>query len=454
MEGNMKAFRMSGIVGFIIIFLLSACSPESAPTVADNKSEAASSTASSDQQKAAGKTKEFHLFAGDITQELSEGKTLYSWGFGLWDEKNKKPASDATIPGPELRVKEGDHVKIVFHNKQKEPHTIHFHGVDNSFKGDGTPGVSQEEVKEGETYTYEFDATEAGTYFYHCHVEPDRHPEMGLYGAFIVEPQEHKVKYDGEFVLMLGERDPLLSVAEGTEAGAYLGTATEDEKLFGDYDTADRHPTFFTINGKMDGDIPPLKVKENGKYLIRLINAGSDVHSIHTHGHHFKVVATDGRENPNPQVKDTISIAPGERYDLEFVANNPGAWPLHCHMGPHATHGMHTFIVYEGFEDKVMNHDLHQLGKIEHELAEMKEFLFSNKYDQFKAELGELSQNFDQIKDKLATKDANLAKGIEATGAEIAKQLSGQPDQKKLQLLVDKMTEQLNQAKEILEGGE
>ncbi|MBU8915174.1 multicopper oxidase domain-containing protein [Bacillus sp. FJAT-29953] len=61
--------------------------------------------------------------------------------------------------------------------------------------------------------------------------------------------------------------------------------------------------------------------------------------------------------NPNPQVKDTISIAPGERYDLEFVADNPGAWPLHCHMGPHATHGMHTFIVYPGFEEKIMNHE-------------------------------------------------------------------------------------------------
>ena len=112
-----------------------------------------------------------------------------------------------------------------------------------------------------------------------------------------------------------------------------MGTASENEHLNGEYDTVDRHPKYFTINGKMDGDIPPLKVKKGGKYLIRLINAGSDVHSIHTHGHHFKVVATDGRENPNPQVKDTISIAPGERYDLEFVADNPGAWPTPLSYG-------------------------------------------------------------------------------------------------------------------------
>lgn len=445
----MKIYGKLGTIVIGILLLLAACSNASNSSES-NKDEKSTTVAAA--EKSSNEAKVISLYAGDITEELSEGKTLYSWGYGLWDEKNNKPASEPTIPGPEIRVKEGEHVKIIFHNKQKEPHTIHFHGIDNSFKGDGTPGVSQKEVEDGETYTYEFVAGHSGTYFYHCHVEPDRHPEMGLYGAFIVEPKEQKVKYDKEFVLMLGERDPLLSVAEGTEAGAYLGTAAENEHLNGEYDTVDRHPKYFTINGKMDGDIPPLKVKKDGKYLIRLINAGSDVHSIHTHGHHFKVVATDGRINPNPQVKDTISIGPGERYDLEFVADNPGAWPLHCHMGPHATHGMHTFIVYPGFEEKIMNHEMNQFGKIEHELAEMKEFLYSEKYDQFKAELGELSQNFDQIKDKLATKDPALLKNIEATGTEIAQLLATSPDQKKLQQSVEKLVEQLNKAKEIMEG--
>ena len=446
----MKIIGKLGIMGVCILFLLTACSTASNSSMSNKEEKPTAESA----EKTSKETKVISLYAGDITDELSEGKTMYSWGYGLWDEKNNKPASKPTIPGPEIRLTEGDHVKIIFHNQQKEPHTIHFHGIDNSFKGDGTPGVSQNEVEEGGTYTYEFVAGHAGTYFYHCHVEPDRHPEMGLYGAFIVEPKEQKVNYDGEFVLMLSERDPLLSVAEGTEAGAYLGTTSEHEHFNGEYDTVNRHPKYFTINGKMDGDIPPLKVKKGGKYLIRLINAGSDVHSIHTHGHHFKIVATDGRENPNPQVKDTISIAPGERYDLEFVADNPGAWPLHCHMGPHATHGMHTFIVYSGFEDKIMNHDMHQFGSIEHELAEMKEFLFSEKFDQLKAELSELSQNFDQIKDQLAKKDPNLVKNIEATGTEIAQQLAASPDQKELQQLVEKLSEQLNKAKEIMEEGE
>jgi FtsP/CotA-like multicopper oxidase with cupredoxin domain len=280
---------------------------------------------------------------------------LYSWGFGKWDPQKNKPASPATIPGPELRVQQGDHVKVVFHNRQKEPHTIHFHGVDNSFKGDGTPDVSQPEVKKGDTFTYEFDAKKSGTYFYHCHVEPDRHPEMGLYGAFIVEPKQ-KPHYDGESVMMLGERDPKLSMAEAEEASHAAGSAAKHEHLKGEYDTIDRKPKFFTINGKMDDAISPVKVKKGGKYLIRLINAGSDVHSIHTHGHHFQVIASDGRKLPQPSKKDTITLGPGERYDIVLKADNPGIWPLHCHIGPHGTHGMHTFIVYQGFEKQLGEH--------------------------------------------------------------------------------------------------
>lgn len=299
--------------------------------------------------------KEFHLYAADVKQQLAEGKTLYSWGYGLWDEKNNKPSAPATVPGPELRVREGDHVKIVFHNRQVEPHTIHFHGIDNSFEGDGIPGVSQEEVKEGETYTYEFEAKAPGTYFYHCHVEPDRHIEMGLYGAFIVEPKK-KVQYDGEYVMMLGERDPRLSAAESTEAGQPAGTAAEHAVLHGEYDTLDRKPAYYTINGKVEPDIPPLLVKKNGTYLIRVINTGSDLHSIHVHGHHFKVIASDGRDLANPPLKDTIGIAPGERYDLVLTADNPGIWPIHCHMGPHGTHGMHMMMVYAGFENKMGHH--------------------------------------------------------------------------------------------------
>ncbi|WP_054672688.1 multicopper oxidase domain-containing protein [Calditerricola satsumensis] len=173
----------------------------------------------------------------------------------------KPSGGPPSVPGPEIREREGEHVKVVLHNEQAEPHTIHFHGVDNSFAGDGTPDVSQKTVEQGETFTYEFDAP-PGTYFYHCHVEPDRHPQMGLYGAFIVEPREATARYDGEFVLMLSERDPRLSVAEAREAGQYPGTMAEGVQVNGEYDTLERYPASFTINGKIDSAISPLRVKK------------------------------------------------------------------------------------------------------------------------------------------------------------------------------------------------
>lgn len=350
---KLRQIQSGFFLALLIVFFITGCS-ESDDRVSAKKKE---SPAPADRIPLARHEKVFHLYAANTLQELAKGKTLFSWGYGLWDEKNNKPATKPTIPGPEIRVKEGDHVKVVFHNRQTQPHTIHFHGIDNSFAGDGVPGISQEEVKKDGTFTYEFDAPKAGTYWYHCHVEPDRHPEMGLHGAFIVEPKTPKVTYDGEFVLLLGERDPLLSLAEGSEDKQFVGTAAEHEHLKKDYDTVDRHPKYFTINGKMDEAIPPLKVKKGKHYLIRLINAGTDVHSIHTHGHHFQVIASDGRDLPNPVTKDTLSLGPGERYDLLLTADNPGVFPLHCHIGPHGTHGMHTYIVYEGYENKVIHHN-------------------------------------------------------------------------------------------------
>jgi plastocyanin len=92
-------------------------------------------------------------------------------------------------------------------------------------------------------------------------------------------------------------------------------------------------------------------VKEGERCLIRLIHAGAIPHPIHTHGHSFKIVATDG--NTVPEVarltKDTVLIGPSERYDLEFTADNPGVWMVHCHIEHHMANGMMTTIWYEGF---------------------------------------------------------------------------------------------------------
>ena len=105
------------------------------------------------------------------------------------------------------------------------------------------------------------------------------------------------------------------------------------------------------MNGRTNGMVPPMTVKQGDRILIRLINAGQLTHAFHTHGHSFTIVATDG--NPLPigmeLTKDTLLFGPGERYDLELICNNPGVWMVHCHMEHHMANGMMTILQYEGY---------------------------------------------------------------------------------------------------------
>lgn len=414
---------------------------------------------------AMGETKTFHLYAADMQQEMAQGTTLYSWGYGLWDPEKNAPASPPSIPGPELRVKEGDHVKVVFHNQQSEPHTIHFHGIDNSFAGDGTPDVSQHGTMKGETFTYEFDARQAGTYFYHCHVEPDRHPEMGLYGAFIVEPKAPKYKTDGEFTLLLAERDPLLSKAEGTESHHYVGSAAEHLQLDGEYNTADRKARFYTINGKMNPEVPEMHVKQGQTYLIRLINAGSEVHTFHTHGHHFKVVASDGRDIQNPEEKDTITIGPGEKYDLLLTANNPGIWPVHCHIGPHESHGMHMMMVYDNMEhnhnDNHNNQENHNnmthgnsdpIGRVKHHLTLLKQYQFENNNEQMKSEIQGLKQELQAFYNFFSTGRIDELNDLEGSADAVIQQLNSNANSETVKKSIEALEQKINQLEEMLQG--
>ena len=166
---------------------------------------------------------------------------------------------------------------------------------------------------------------------------------MGLYGALIVEPRQSERVYDRDYTLMLAEWD--LELTPGVAAGtAPIGP--RDATLRGGELGAD----LFLVNGKMHGGIPPLMVTEGERVLVRLIHTGAMPHPIHTHGHSFQIVATDG--NPVPEVarltKDTVLIGPAERYDLAFTADNPGVWMVHCHIEHHMANGMMTTIWYDG----------------------------------------------------------------------------------------------------------
>jgi FtsP/CotA-like multicopper oxidase with cupredoxin domain/plastocyanin len=279
-----------------------------------------------------GQIREFHLEAKPAKWEITPGIVTDSWTY------------NGQVPGPELRVREGDLVRVIVTNHLPVPTTIHWHGVELNYKMDGVPGVSQDAIKPGERFTYEFIAYPAGTRMYHSHQDTTSQLELGLYGALIIEPRNGP-RYDVDRTIILRERaldfTPEVALGQrelrGADAGNGRGGALQ-------YD-------LFLMDGKAGSAIPPVRVKSNQRVLLRLINLGHLVHAIHLHGHTFTIVATDG--NPVPPGgrlrKDTVTIGPGERYDVEVEATNPGVWMLHCHMPNHGENGMMTLMEYEGF---------------------------------------------------------------------------------------------------------
>lgn len=117
------------------------------------------------------------------------------------------PNANQTVPGPEIRVKEGDTVILHLENLNGLEHTFHLHGGLVPWEDDGADYLSQYPVMPGENYTYVFKDLKAGTYWYHCHMDGAHHIDLGMYGAFIVEERHPKVHADREYTVLLDEYD-------------------------------------------------------------------------------------------------------------------------------------------------------------------------------------------------------------------------------------------------------
>jgi len=324
------------------------------------------------------KVKVFSLTVDDVKFEIYPGKEIAGWGF------NK------TIPGPTIRVTEGDRIRINMTNKTKDEHTLHIHGQRKPLNMDGVPYLGQNPVKKDETYSYEFTVMNPGTTWYHCHVDSGHHVDMGMYGAFIVDPKMKKLDYDREYTLILDEwpsgHRHLHSGAAPTEGHKddehgvvteHMGTPRHGEKTMDEISKEkmpmtemkpetgmempqgehtqgqqaagmemkapqrDWYPKTYnaykpvydtySINGRSFPYTEPLMVREGEKVLIRIINVGYQEHYMHTHSHKFLVVARDGNPVKTPQLLDTVDVGPGKRADILLTADNPGVWPFHCH---------------------------------------------------------------------------------------------------------------------------
>lgn len=357
-----------------------------------------------------GEFKEFDLYLYNIPVtssgggwELYPGARVDAWGFAGEPDRSK-----ATVPGPEIRVRERDTVRVNFYILDAPmAHTIHWHGVHVPWDQDGVPYVSQMPIGErifggngSRLVSYEFTVKQSGTYWYHCHVDTAHHLDMGMYGALIVEPAipEQDPGFDQEVTLMLDEWDRSHSHQNTNAINSAISrsgdprvTANDFYSYVRDYllmnqfyndtiagnqllknqpgvrETRDWYPVtyapFFAeydtylINGKAFPSTEPIFVKTGETLRIRLINAGEQVHVMHLHGHHFLVTHTDGFLLTAPYYKDTLLIGPGERYDAYLEADNPGPWHFHDHIHLNEQNdyinpgGMATMLCYtDGWE--------------------------------------------------------------------------------------------------------
>jgi FtsP/CotA-like multicopper oxidase with cupredoxin domain len=233
-------------------------------------------------------------------------------------------AFNRQIPGPRLRVTEGDRVRIRVTNHLPETTTVHWHGLIVPNDMDGPARIVQRPVKTGESFTYEFTTEQSGTYFYHSHDKVDRQQALGLYGALIIDPKPPATApaADHEYVIQLQEwlkREGLTYPAMQMEGGM---------------------PNYFTINGKAFPATDSVKMKVGETIKLRFVGSNNNfVHPMHVHGGPFTVVARDGNVLPESArfQADTVNVGPGQRYDVIWKAVKPGKWLVHCHIPHHTT---------------------------------------------------------------------------------------------------------------------
>jgi FtsP/CotA-like multicopper oxidase with cupredoxin domain len=232
-------------------------------------------------------------------------------------------AFNRQVPGPTIRLTVGDRVRLNVRNDLPEETSVHWHGLVVPNEMDGPAYITQPPIEPGETYTYQYTVSQAGTFFYHSHSEPDRQQALGMYGALIVDPPAGQSEsWDLEYTIQL---------QEWLEREGYTYPAMLMEGAL---------PNFFTINGKSYPATDTIQMDVGERVLLRFIGSSNNfIHPMHVHGGPFEIVATDGTPVPEGALfeKDTVNVGPGERYDVVWTAREPGRWLLHCHIPHHTT---------------------------------------------------------------------------------------------------------------------
>jgi FtsP/CotA-like multicopper oxidase with cupredoxin domain len=267
-------------------------------------------------------------------------------------------------PGPVLRMTEGDDIEITVINRLAQDTGIHWHGVPVPFAMDGAPMISQQPIAQNGQFVYRWIAPQAGTYMYHSHYN-DMDQDT-IVGMIIVDPQdpprEPKYAVDVPIVVTTLPWEQALSVeAQAVLANSMLMPAmaqnpkADPRPGMGDAMERMDMVEYWCFNGKTFPATEPIRVKLGDLVRVRFANITHMTHPMHLHGHWFRWIAQDGAPLPDPRPMNTIPVDPGRTVDIDFVANNPGVWPLHCHIVSHMVDnhdlmsGLVTVVQYEGY---------------------------------------------------------------------------------------------------------
>lgn len=232
--------------------------------------------------------REFRIVAGNSTVQLNSAVSFVTWNF------------NGRVPGPTLRAREGDRVRIIFLNNGGHSHSMHFHGI-HPAKADGV-----KPVRHGAATIYEFDAEPYGVHLYHCHTSPvTRHISKGLYGMFIVDPPQGRPPAD-EMVMIMGGYD--INEDNKNELYAFNGM-----------------PHYY-----MDQPIPIYQNQLVRLYLLNMIEFDPAL-TFHIHANFFRVYPTGMTLKPSYET-DVITMGTAERHILEFAYPYTGKYMFHPHQ--------------------------------------------------------------------------------------------------------------------------
>jgi manganese oxidase len=259
-----------------------------------------------------GDWKEFHLVAEQVVREMAPGMKAHLWGY------------NGQSPGPTIECVEGDKVRIFVTNKLPEHTTVHWHGLIVPNGMDGVGGLTQPQIKPEQTFVYEFVLRQSGTFMYHPHADEMVQMAMGMMGSFVVhhrDPSFHRVDRDFAFIMQSYDIDP----------GAY----TPKVMTMTDFN-------LWAWNSRVFPGIDPFVVRRGDRVRIRVGNLTMTNHPIHKHGEPFTLTCTDGGWVPEsarrPEV--TTDVPVGAMRTVEFVADEPGDWAIHCHKAHHTMNAM------------------------------------------------------------------------------------------------------------------